>query len=173
MRVELAPAEEADEQILVNLLQLYLHDLSEFEPIEPSPDAEFRYPYLSHYWVEPGRYAFFIMVNDELAGFAFVRSGSDLVGDDWAMELAEFFILRSFRHKGVGRTAAFNLLAKFPGPWVVGVIEGNVGAVSFWDHVIPAFTHQTFQRDPVSAGDRNWVVYQFEAPGSIMDRASG
>ena len=173
MKVELVRAHEADEPILTNLLQLYLHDLSEFDSTEISDEGQFSYPYLSHYWAEPGRYSFFLMVDGALAGFAFVRSGSELVADDWAMELAEFFVLRKYRRKGVGRTAAVELFRMFPGPWVVGVIEENNGGVNFWDHVIPRFTDVAFQRDAVNDGQRDWVVFQFAAPGSIEDRTSG
>ena len=173
MKVEAVPAEETDEPTLRNLLQLYLHDLSEFESIEVSDEGEFRYPYLSNYWAEPGRYAYLLMVDDALAGFALVKSGSELVGDDWAKELAEFFVLRKYRHKGVGRTVATHLFAMFPGPWVVAVIQQNRDAAQFWDHVISGSAVRELNKVAINDGKRDWVVFQFEFSESTSDRASG
>jgi len=91
-------AEPADKPTLWRLLQLYLHDFSEFLPTDLGPDGEFEYPYFDAYWTELGRAPLVIEAGGHLAGFALVRSG---VPND----LAEFFVLRRYRRQGVGRQA--------------------------------------------------------------------
>ena len=72
--LELVAVEEKDRSVLRRLLQLYLHDLSEFIDIDVDPHGEFPYRYLDHYWTEKDRHAFLIRVDGAWAGFALVRA---------------------------------------------------------------------------------------------------
>jgi hypothetical protein len=52
--VTLQPATVADAALLTNLLELYVHDLSEIFPVTIGADGRFGYPKLDLYWSEPG-----------------------------------------------------------------------------------------------------------------------
>ena len=67
MKVEVVPADEADQPIVGNLIQLYLHDFNEFDGTPISADGRFHYPWLSQYWKDPGRHPFLIKWDDALA----------------------------------------------------------------------------------------------------------
>jgi len=121
---------EEDRSVLRRLLQLYLHDLSEFIDTDVDPHGEFPYRYLDHYWTEPDRHAFLIRVDGEWAGFALVRACPH-----W--DMAEFFVMRKYRREGVGREAARLVFAAFPGTWEVRQREANTGATRFWRAAIP------------------------------------
>jgi hypothetical protein len=48
--VQVVQAGKAEEETLNNLLQLYLHDFSEFDGGQVSSDGQFEYPYLARNW---------------------------------------------------------------------------------------------------------------------------
>lgn len=61
-----------DLRLLSNLLNLYMHDLSDTFPIEVGADGRFRYAKLPLYWSEPEkRFPFLIYSGTQLAVFTF------------------------------------------------------------------------------------------------------
>src|SRR5215213_5011236 len=126
--VDLAAATVADAALLSNLLELYIHDLSETFPVELGADGRFGYPRLTRYWSEPERhFAFFIRYNARVVGFVLVTRGTPVTDDPDVLDVAEFFAARRYRRAGVGRRAALLLWQRLPGAWIVRVSEGNRG----------------------------------------------
>ena len=138
-QVEVLPAAAAQTSILANLLQLYAHDFSEFLDVEIGEDGKFTYNPLPLYWMEAGRHPFLIWVDGKLAGFALVKKGSAFSGNENAWDLAEFFVLRGYRRRGIGTVAANQLWRRLPGSWEVRVMQLNVAAQRFWKQVISEF----------------------------------
>src|ERR1044072_6235052 len=101
VNVEIISALEEQESVLANLLELYVHDFSEFIDLKLGVDGCFGYRHLPLYWKESNRYPFLITVNDHLAGFVFVRRESEISNDADVWEMAEFFIVRGYRRQGV------------------------------------------------------------------------
>ncbi|MCE7010555.1 GNAT family N-acetyltransferase [Kibdelosporangium philippinense] len=133
MTVELTPVAEPDKPVLANLVQLYLYDFSEIrDDLKLSPHGTFIYRYLDTYFTEPDREAYFIMADAELAGFAMVRSDVD---DDGSWNVAEFFVARQYRRRGVATEAARSLFALHPGEWTLTFDHANKPAVVFWRSV--------------------------------------
>ena len=140
--VTLELATERDATLLANLLELYIHDLSDVFPIELGADGRFGYGNLPLYWSEPKtHFAILLRLNSRIAGFALVVRGSPATSDPRDFDLAEFFVLRSYRRTGIGQTAASLLFDHFPGRWVVRVSEANSAAVPFWESTISSYTH--------------------------------
>lgn len=145
LRVTLDPATAATAPLLANLLQLYLHDLSEIFPIEIGEDGRFVYGELPRYWAEPDtHFAFLIRVGARVAGFALVTRGSPVTDNPGDLDVAEFFVLRAYRRFGVGRRAAFLLWDQLPGPWIVRVAEANRTGLPFWENVVREYTQGAF-----------------------------
>src|SRR5215212_478663 len=115
--VEVVPALPEQEPILANLLELYAHDFSEFVDLKLGADGRFGYERLPLYWTEPERHPFLFTSDGHLAGFAFVRRGSEISGDADVWDMAEFFIVRGLRRLGLGMKAAQEVWRKFPGRW--------------------------------------------------------
>jgi predicted acetyltransferase len=152
-RVELTvePVRESERDLVARLLQLYLYDFSEIEPADVGSDGLFYYRWLPFYWTEPERHAFLFRVDGEPAGFALVRAGD-------VTELAEFFVLRRHRSAGIGRTAAAEVFARFPGRWSVSQTPNNAAATRFWRRSIPV----PFEESVEESGRR---TQRFEIPG--------
>lgn len=128
VHIEVIRARPKQESILANLLELYAHDFSEFNVLELGADGRFGYSRLALYWREPGRHPFLVWVECKLAGFVLVKRGSEISGNETVWDLAEFFVLRGCRRRGIGTQAAIEVWRRFPGPWEVRVMESNVPA---------------------------------------------
>src|SRR5271169_2382677 len=101
-QIDVIPAAPEQEPILANLLELYAHDFSEFYPVELGADGRFGYRHLPLYWSKPGRHPFLIKVDGKLAGLALVTRGSQVSDSESIWDMAEFFIARAYRKRGIG-----------------------------------------------------------------------
>jgi predicted acetyltransferase len=160
--IELVPATPDQEPILANLLELYAHDFSEFDEIELGVDGRFGYKYLPLYWREPNRRPFLVRVDSKLAGLVLVKRGSQLSGDETVWDMAEFFVVRRYRRRGIGTYVAHEMWRQVPGLWEVRVMESNHLAHLFWAHAISAFTGETVLSGRVEKGGKLWRVFAFE-----------
>jgi len=156
----LDPATRDEMPVLANLLELYIHDLSETFPVVPDATGRFGYERLPLYWQEPGRrFPFLIRFDGELAGFVLATRGSPATDDPEDLDVAEFFVMRRHRRAGVGRDAAFALWDELPGRWIVRVSEGNLRARPFWERVVDEYTRGDFQRWIRPGTPHPWIVY--------------
>ena len=164
--VVLDVATPQDAPLLMNLLQLYIHDLSEaFPGVEPGPDGRYVYDKLPLYWSEPGeRFPFLIKSNDRVVGFVLAMRGSPASDDPDVYDIAEFFVLRNHRRSGVGREAAFLLWNRLPGRWTVRVSEGNPGALRFWTDVVSDYTLGSATQFERPGNPNAWRVFSFDSP---------
>ena len=160
--VDLATREQAP--VLANLLELYAHDFSELLALELGEDGRFGYARLPLYWKEPGRHPFFIRADGKLAGLALVNKGSEISGDPGVWDMAEFFVVRGWRRRGIGLLAAEHLWQHLPGSWEVRVAEVNVPAQLFWERAIEHFTGKAVEQLSLEQNGRNWRVFSFAAP---------
>ena len=168
MNVSLVPALKTAECTLKNLLNLYIHDFSEFLGITPSEDGSFSYPALPLYWSEPGRAAYFVRSGVSLVGFALVSRGSMVSGDPAVFDLAEFFVVRGVRRRGVGRAAAHDLFRSMPGKWEVRVAVFNIPAQQFWKSVIEEYCASRYTTEAWTREDGSkWNVMRFTSSGAI------
>jgi predicted acetyltransferase len=174
MNVDLVRASKSDESTLKNLLHLYIHDFSEFLGMKPSEEGWFSYPALPLYWSESGRTAFFVRSEGSLVGFALVSQGSMVSGDPTVFDLAEFFVVRGVRRRGVGQAAAHKLFHSLPGKWEVRVAEFNFPAHQFWRHAIEQYAGGQFQFENWTRDDGSrWNVFRFTSAGRAGGGAHG
>ncbi|MGF1432217.1 GNAT family N-acetyltransferase [Kitasatospora sp. LaBMicrA B282] len=127
---ELVPGTDADRALVANLLQLYLHDHSQYAQVEPDASGRFEFPWLDDYFGRPGRECWVIRADGRPVGFALTRDG--VPGDEDAWHLAEFFVLRAHRRRGLGRRAARLVLQRHPGWWTLSYLANNTPAAGLW-----------------------------------------
>ncbi len=162
--VSLEVAKERDSTLLANLLELYIHDLSEIFPIEPGADGRFGYDKLPLYWSEPARrFPFLIRAEGKVSGFALVTRGSPASDDPDTLDVAEFFVLRRHRRSGVGERAAVQLWNRLPGSWTVRVSEGNLRGLPFWSAVIAEYARGTAKVETRPGSPHAWRVFSFHS----------
>ncbi|WP_232214189.1 GNAT family N-acetyltransferase [Bacillus sp. SG-1] len=137
--MKLTEAALAEKEVIKNLMQYYFYDFSEFIDTAVMTKGKFgEYPYLDNYWEEPARYPFLLTSEGEYAGFVLVRYIEE--GDTYYYSIAEFFIMKKFRRKGLGREAAFKIFDRFKGCWEVSQIKRNGPANIFWRKTINEYT---------------------------------
>jgi predicted acetyltransferase len=160
--IELIPAPD-QEPVLANLLELYAHDFSEFFPIELGENGRFGYRDLPRYWREPNRHPFLIRVDGKLAGLILVKKGSEISGNANIWDIAEFFVVRGYRRRGIGTEIAHAVWRRFPGQWEVRMMESNHSAHQFWEHAISAFAAKAVHSVPLEKDGYCWHLFSFES----------
>jgi predicted acetyltransferase len=125
--------------------------LRELTPAGPSI-----YPRLAAYWQDRDRFPYVIRAEAHDVGFALVRAHMDAR----LLEMAEFYVARAWRRRGIGRHAVQVLFARHPGFWHLQILEDNAAARSFWRSVVPQPVDETRH---VAASGRRFVVMQFRA----------
>jgi predicted acetyltransferase len=153
--ISLDPAAPGERPALAQLMQLYVYDWSELGPLDVGGDGRFAdYP-LDPYFRDAGRHPFLIRVDGKLAGFALVAAGSRLTGAAGVHDMAEFFVMRGYRRRGVGLAAASAAFDRFPGRWEIRQRDENMAAISFWRRVVARYTGGKYQETRFD--DATWI----------------
>lgn len=136
-----------------------------------APQATGLYPALTEFghsetdqvmrWVaDPQATLLIIAHGSEPAGFALVRTTPPRAADrNVQFRMAEFFIARPWRRRGVGRQAVRLILDRFAGRWEINEDLRNTAAVAFWRRVVAAYTQGSYQ-ERISNGE---VHQRFES----------
>lgn len=121
-----------DKAILKNIYQLYLHDLSSYNQEDLDHNGLYDVGFLDLFWEKEGLFPFFINIKDNVIGFILVQTGrfAPSTGEDYY--ISEFFILRKYRRKGIGKAAISKLFSLFPGTYLLGQMPTNMPAIQFW-----------------------------------------
>ncbi len=143
--VELKQVTIDEKEILGNLLEKYSYEFSQWDKRDVNKLGLYGYQYLDYYWTEKKRWAYFILVDDKLAGFAMVVNLPEVDDRETDFQMAEFFVLHKYRRLGVGRQAFFKVLDMHKGRWQLKRHPANIASVIFWDKVIKEYTNGRFE----------------------------
>jgi predicted acetyltransferase len=164
--VSVEGAGRAQAPIIHNLMQLYTHDFSEFWAGTSRGDLNAQglfeaYP-LDEYWSKAHWAAMLIWCDRVLAGFCLVNDRTH-TGLDAKRNLAEFFIVRKHRGRGVGRLAAEIVFSQHPGSWEVAVARRNAQAREFWCNTLRRSAKcAEFQELDLQDARWNGPIFRFE-----------
>lgn len=148
--IDRVPKEE--NSVLRNLMELYQHDHAEWDGTDLNEHGLYGYTHFDHYWTDDGRHPFIIRVDGKLAGFVMVRTPPNVEARN---RLCEFFIVRKYRRKGIGRIVTHRIFDMFPGEWEVTQVENNHIARAFWERVVSEYTNGNYeQTDEIYQGER-------------------
>ena len=152
MHVTLHEATADDLMVARNLSSYYIYDMSEYMGWPCTADGRFAgCDDLETYWLEQGKHAFMLRAGDEPAGFVLILANNPEPDVDFS--ITDFFVLRKFRGRGVGRRIAHELFNHFRGRWKIEQFAQNKPAVAFWTNTIDRYTGGRFeQRD----GQSQW-----------------
>jgi predicted acetyltransferase len=123
---KLINATEEHFQVLTNLSKYYTYDVSEFASelhgYEIGENGHYS-ECVHEYWKNPTVDSILLQVDGEWAGFALVKKHTD--ADKTHHEIAEFFVVRKFRRKGIATRFARQVFDSYPGKWEVNVWPKN------------------------------------------------
>jgi predicted acetyltransferase len=135
---------------------------------------------LMRWYADPNAQVMTILYGDQRAGFAMVNQrlrqslgvgmaaavGAQASADPTPeYSMAEFFIARPWRRRGIGAQAVRLLLDRFTGQWLITEHLLNVAAVKFWRRVVGTYTGSKYQERIV-----NGEVHQRFESGSRRSR---
>lgn len=96
---------------------------------------------LASWFSDPNARVLTIVCDQQPVGFALVRVRYPLAGGQATDHtLAEFFIARPWRRRGVGMEAVRLICDRFSGRWHVMVYLLNAAAVKFWRRAVGSYT---------------------------------
>jgi predicted acetyltransferase len=159
--VELIPVDRTYRAVLENLGHLYRYDLSGAYRLLPNPDGTFNNRRLDLFLAgtDPAHRAWLITAAGSVCGFVMTTP----TVDD-GTSISDFFIVRAVRRSGVGREAARQVIAMFPGQWSIAFQSYNPGAQRFWSQVASdAVADKWSMRDDPPVAGRppdTWITFQ-------------
>lgn len=161
--ITVTPATPADRLALDRLMQLYCYDFSQFADMPIGDDGRFGDPQFIEEQLGGNHDIYMIRADGQLAGFAIVTRRSLLTGNPEVTDMAQFFVLRPCRRRGVGAGAARQLFDRYPGPWEVRVIATNTPAQAFWRRIIKEYTEGVFSETQSDSPRQPGLVFSFRA----------
>ena len=138
MNVELRKASFEERSIVQKMMELYLHDFSEFDGCDLDQYGLYSYYDLDYYFIEETHACYVVQVEGKWAGLALIANYGHFEGNQRSME--EFFILRKYRKQGLGEKIASDIFRLHPARWEVEVQACNPLAQQFWRKTIGNFT---------------------------------
>lgn len=160
MQITVERPSRSERELIRRMMELYLHDFSEFEGNDLNEHAMFGYGDLDYFWFEETHAVFIVRVDGQLGGFAMVDNEVVMEGNE--RSLTEFFVVRKYRRRGVGRTVAKRIFDELPAKWEVRVIAANVPAQAFWRSVILDYTGGRFDERELANDDWTGPVFWFK-----------
>ena len=145
VNVELKQAQLEDREILSNLLEKYNYEFSQYDDWDVNKLGLYGYQSLDYYWTQKNRWAYFIEVDDKLAGFIMVNDYSVSKDRKTDFTISEFFVMYKYRNSGIGRQALFKVLDTHRGTWQLRRHPKNIASVYFWNKVINEYTKGQYE----------------------------
>jgi predicted acetyltransferase len=100
--------------------------------------------FLAAWFADASSHPFVILSNGQRVGFALVTPPPAFPRTTVQYRMAEFFVVRDARRRGIGASAAVLLFNRFAGDWEVLEDEHNQPALTFWRRVIARETSGRF-----------------------------
>ena len=85
-----------------------------------------------------------------LAGFVLVNEHHYVSKALGGKSIAEFFVMKKYRRKGVGKKAALLIFKKYPGKWEVNQHGTNEPSKLFWENLIRDYTNGNYQKETLN-----------------------
>jgi len=153
MSYKLDKALESDKTIIYNLFQLYYHDLSNYEDASAifslNEHGLYDIKYFDYFWMEPSRYPYLLKIDNNIAGFVFVR-----IKENSMYEISEFFILNKYRGIGVGSFMANEIFSIHKGDWEIRALLKNTHAQAFWKKIVEKVSNGKYENKTIRDGSR-------------------
>jgi len=140
MQMKLKPMEPSTENVLINLMEKYEYEFSQYHHWDVHESGLYGCYVEEEYREENGKYAvYFIEVGSKLAGFVMIGDG--ISGDKKTdYQVNEFFVMHKYRRIGIGKQALFRILETHKGTWQVNYHPNNTASASFWEKMADEYT---------------------------------
>lgn len=131
---ELRKVKKEEKNLLYNLLQKYLYEMSGVYGDDIDGEGNYAYRYFEPYFTDETRKALFIIEDGAVAGFVMLNNHS-FVGGNPDNLIAEFCVLPKFRKNHIAKRAFALLCSEYQGKWELKYSVKNLPAAKFWNEV--------------------------------------
>lgn len=129
--IELQVVKESEKEVLYNIFQKYLYEMSMYYDDVMDKNGNYLYKYFDNYFIESTRKALFIICDGKIVGFMMLNNHS-FIGQNPDYVIAEFSIFPIYRKKGIAQEAIANAFSQYPGNWELKFSLKNKPAVNLW-----------------------------------------
>jgi len=166
MQMTLKPVEKSQEQTLLNLMEKYEYEFSQYHGWDVEEDGLYGCEIEEEYWEENEKYvAYFIEADGNLAGFVMIGEGNE--GDKETDYLvSEFFVMHKYRRFGIGKQAFYQILDKYKGTWQVLYNPKNTTSAGFWERAIDEHTDGKYEH--IKSHPHEDYVYEDGTLGNVI-----
>jgi predicted acetyltransferase len=98
-----------------------------------------------------------ILDDQQPAGFAMVARQTH-ASREAEFRMAEFFVTRGSRRRGIGRSAVRLIFDRFAGRWEILEYSRNPAAVSFWRNVVAVYTRGDYRERAANGEVRHYFT---------------
>lgn len=145
---------KSQKNLLERLLQLYLHDVSLFFPIDFDEDnGLYLYDDLELYFESSENIGYFIKDDNNTLGFILISISEN------ENQVQELFVLNQHKSKGIGKLVVNDILDKYDGNWVIKSLPCSEPAERFWEKTIKNYTNNNYNVEHI--GKYNRAVFSF------------
>jgi len=147
MKIDIEKIESKDKSILINLFQLYLHDITASLPMNVNEHGLFEYNEIDFYFNDDkNHHAFFIRSDDKYIGFVLIDNNFMVLDQkENNYDLSEMFILNAYKNKRIGREVAVRIFDMFKGNWEIKPVPRSESARRFWERTIKDYTNNNYK----------------------------
>ncbi|MCL2773679.1 MAG: GNAT family N-acetyltransferase [Oscillospiraceae bacterium] len=138
MNVELVLIGIEHKSVLMQLMELYDYEFTEYDNRDVNEHGYYGYKHIDDYWNEKGRYPYLINVDGKIAGFV-------LISTPERYSMSEFFVMLKYRRKGVGMQVMSEVFKRHAGDWDIGYWKSNERASKFWKSVVDKYMPDNYQ----------------------------
>ena len=143
--LSIVKAKNEDRDTMMNLLEKYLYEFSQWDKNDVNENGLYGYEYLDCYFEEDNRYPYFIKIDEKIAGLILISDYPEVPEESTDFCLSEFFIMHKYRRKGYGKKAAFKVFDLHHGKWQLKRHPHNEASVKFWNNVIDEYTKGNYR----------------------------
>ncbi len=144
--MKLIKVEANQKELLFNLFQKMLYEMTQFYDNPIDEKGIIHYGYFDEYFTDPKRIAYFIYQDDTLVGFLMIHPYSYF---DYPVDynLAEFTIFPQFRRRGYALAAVAQLFEMHQGTWEIKFNTKNTKAQNLWLKITKPYNPLIIQYD--------------------------
>ena len=136
MNFELKQIDRQNLNILKNLFQLYIHDISKELSWDCDDDGLFEAYSLSGWLSNKENFGYLVYVEDKLAGFVMVdKEFKVLKNEEGNYNLSEVFILNNYKGKSLASNVVKQVFDMYKGNWECRPVPKSISALTFWGKV--------------------------------------
>ena len=136
MEFKLKQIKQQNLNILNNLFQLYIHDISKELPWDCNENGMFDAYTLNEWFENKDNFGYLVYIEDKLAGFVMIDKEFKVLKNQINnYNLSEIFILNNYKGKGLARKVIKQVFDMYKGNWECRPVPKSASALTFWEKV--------------------------------------